>query len=98
MSPFLQSSAACRDSLVIGQHTLYACGMSAAIRRERVVASDVETSRAEDWQMDAGIRSAKAARKSGRRSARSMPTENVSRYVALRTACRSSHTARHEER
>ena len=94
MPSFHQSSAACRDSLVICLHTLYACGMSAAIRRERVLTSEIETTHAEDWQMDAETRSAKAARQNERRGARSKPTESVSRYVALRSACRSSKAAR----
>lgn len=98
MSHFHQSLAACRDSLVICLHTLYACGMSAVTRKERVLASDAESAHAEDWQVDAGRRSAKAKRKIARRCAWSKQTESVSRYLALRSACRSSKTARHEER
>ena len=93
-----QSNSASRDSMVIGQHILYACGMSQVVRRETPLQSRGASGIVEKWKTADREESARARRRTIRAGRRVAVTESVSAFRGKAGGCHRSTAARHEER
>lgn len=98
MSLLHQSSIASRDSVVIGQHILYACGMSARLRRTGSLTSRGASSIVEEWRREDTESDEKSPQDAGSARGKSAAKKNVSASCGKHPGGAHSTFARHEAR
>ncbi len=91
-----QSPLANRDSIVIGQHIFFACGMSRTVRRTGALRSEHDSRREENWK--SGSEPGARTRLAGCGQIQPHLAESVSATQGTCPACSGSTTARRRGR